>query len=376
MADEKKPKIDLKARLGKTNVAAPPPAGVPIPPPPVAGMPGNTPSTRPPGGSIPVPRGISPSGIPAGLDPSSPIVAAMQQQVARAQPAPPPQPQRIEVDESTVTEASAKARKQGVMIGLVVAVVLGVVGYVAGGAMEQSSVRSKSVSFAQALSKDATTAKGQLEKIAAKVEEARDSLGKKKYPDGLGKDLRGLNVDFDGLKLQGARFSGFSMDTTQNLMAFISQVQTVNDRRQALANLLDSLQKPISEMWTGKPQTLHIAVLQRTPRGPFAQLALLKDPITADPPNEFITAKPTVAKVGKFNGDLKDAPAAAPIAPGSFESMCPSEVVGQVAQLGAQLRNIITEIRGEKETPDNPIEAKPGLLKRADALIEGLNKVK
>lgn len=383
MADEKKPKIDLKARLGKTNVGVAPPSGVPaagpgaIPAPPsgpggLPGMGGPT-SNRPPPQSIPVPQGLTPSGMPAGLDPSNPIVAAMARQGPRA-PAPPPQPQRIEIDETVVEEVRGKSRKQGILMGLIAGVVFAIIGYFGGVANEARGAREKSIGFAKSLSTDVTTAKGQLEKIVAKLDEGKESLSKKKFPDSLARDLRALNVDFDGLKLQGARFSGFSSDTTQSLMQFITMVQSVNDRRQAVANLLDSVQKPLNEMWNGKPQTLFVAIMTRTQRGPFAQLAMLKEPMTGDPPAEFIV-KPS-NKVSKFGGELKDAPAAVPLMPGSFEQACPPESAGQVSQLGAQLAKLINEIRGEKETADNPVDTKPGLLKKAEQLNEGLLRVK
>ena len=40
--------------------------------------------------------------------------------------------------------------------------------------------------------------------------------------DTLAKDLSAINVDFDGTKLAGVRFSGFSQETTTGLIEFIS----------------------------------------------------------------------------------------------------------------------------------------------------------
>ncbi len=380
MADEKKPKIDLKARLGKTNVgvAVPPGppgvAGVPVPvPPPPTGMPGGPPSNRPP--SIPVPRGVGPSGIPQGLDPNSPIVAAMQQQERAARPhvpQQPQQPQRIEVDETAAIEANKKGRTIGVVIGLIVGVMLAIVAYFAGSSVEQKGARDRAVAFAHDLSKDATTARGQLEKISQKIDEGREQLNKKTFPATLAADLRAINVDFTGRKLQGARFNGFKDTTTQDLMGFIVSVQAVNERRTLIANLLDTVQKPFADQLNAKPQTLQIAVMQKTARGPFAQLATLKDPLTGDPPGEFVTTQGKVKTYG--GGELREA-AGVPLIPGALDALCPPATAGQFAQLITQLSKLSTDIKGEKENPENPVEPKPGLLKQADLLIEGLNKV-
>src|SRR5262245_11572072 len=141
MADEKKPKIDLKARLGKAAVggATPPaPGGIPVPattPIPTAAAPtgaggGNagaipTPAT-PKAVGLPVPPGIPVGPPPAfqspglNLDPSNPLAAAVAQPAKKpSRPAPPPQPQRIEVDELTVQEARKGARKQGLIAGVI-----------------------------------------------------------------------------------------------------------------------------------------------------------------------------------------------------------------------------------------------------------------
>ena len=135
------------------------------------------------------------------------------------------------------------------------------------------------------------------------------------------------------------------------------------------------LQKPLTEMWAATtPLVLHVAVLQKTPRGPFAHLALLKEPLKGDPPNEFAMRNPPNVK--RFGGDLKDNSAAVPLFPGTFEAACPSETVGSVGQLGAQLGKLITEIKGEREDPQNPVDAKPGLVKKANDLVLGLQKVR
>ncbi|MBX3230232.1 MAG: hypothetical protein KIT84_24630 [Labilithrix sp.] len=423
MADEKKPKIDLKARLGKgaAGGATPPPpqaggmpGGMPVPAPVPggvaagigqttanlgpgpAGIPAPTPTAPRVGGGLPVPPGI-PVGPPPAfqapgikLDPSNPLAAAMAPaHPARAKSVPPPQPQRIEVDELTVQEARKGARKQGLVAGLVVGVVLGAVGYIAGGAQETNKGRTQSTAHAKSLAADVNTSRETLKTIADKVEAGRNTLGRdKKFPDTLAKELGALNVDFDGSKLAGVRFSGFSTETTSGLIEYITGVQSLNDRRNALIGLLTKLQKPMTEQLANAaankpPQVTFIVLLNRDgAKNPYAVLAPLKTPIelTANMPAEFTAIDPiskggvTAPKATSF-----DKPGAAYVVPRSIEAAMPSETSGQIGQLVSQLTNMINAIRGEQpvQGPEggSVVEPKPGLLERADRLVTGLNKV-
>src|SRR3984885_12412600 len=100
MADEKKPKIDLKARLGKTQVGAqaPPAGGLPAPtpaPPPAGRGVAGPPPTPTPGPALPIPPGVPVGGPQFGgsssaagsIDPSNPLSAGATPYRA---PAPPP----------------------------------------------------------------------------------------------------------------------------------------------------------------------------------------------------------------------------------------------------------------------------------------------
>ena len=409
MAEEKKPKIDLKARLGKgAGGATPPPpvAGIPVPAVPSAGagasagmgVPQSSPSGSPhAGGGLPVPPGI-PVGPPpafgrmggAPIDPSNPLAAAATPYRAPAPP-PPPQPQRIEVDEMAVHEARKGARKQGLIAGLVASAVLGAIGYIAGGAVETNKGRQKSVGDAKSLALDVAKSRDQLKTISDKVEAGKNSLLKdKKFPDTLAKELGGINVDFDGNKLAGVRFSGFPQETTSTLIEYITLVQTLNDRKTAIIGLLQRLQKPITEQLTsGQKTTINYVVLfgkQDPSRNPFALLAPLQKPIeAANPaaialPPEFAATDPLTRQnlsVPKYTkGDL-DKPSAVYVLPKSIEAACPSETAGSIAQLGSQLGRVLSDIRGEQAAPGGDVitEGKAGLTERADKLVTSLNRV-
>ncbi|HSO39868.1 MAG TPA: hypothetical protein VLT33_45385 [Labilithrix sp.] len=405
MAEEKKPKIDLKARLGKGAATPPPPqagaAGIPmpaVPTPGIAAPPASNPTAGSSGGGLPMPPGI-PVGPPpafgkpsphAAIDPGNPLAAAATPYRAPSPPQP-VQPQRIEVDEMAVQEARKGARKQGLMAGLVAAVVLGAIGYIAGGAIETSKGRAKSVGDAKSLAVDVAKSRDQLKLIGDKVEAGKNSLLKdKKFPDTLAKELGGINVDFDGNKLAGVRFSGFPQETTSTLIEYITQVQTLNDRKTAIIGLLSRLQRPITEQLTaGQKTNIQYVVFfgrQDPSKNPFAMLAPLTKPIEAANPTaislpaEFTATDPLTRQnisAPKYTTGNLDKASAVYVLPKSIEAACPSETAGSIAQLGSQLSRVLTDIKGEQAAPGGDVvtETKPGLLDRADKLVTSLNKV-
>lgn len=407
MAEEKKPKIDLKARLGKTGVQhavpVPPPTGGSVPAPPVAaptpGVPsaGASGSVRPPDSmrSVRPPPAFVKGPAPAAIDPSSPlaVVAApyRPQTAAPAAPPPPPQAQRIEVDEQAVHQARKGGLKQGVIAGAVGAVILGVVGYIAGGASETSKGHDKSVKDAQSLAGDVEKARDQLKTLADKVEAGRDTLTKsRQFPDSLAKELGGLNIDFDGSKLAGIRFSGYSAQTSGALIEYITAVQTVNDRKSALASLLSRLQKPITEqLKPGKPANVgHVVLLgNKDPSGnyfgvlaPLTKAIEVANPAQISLPAEFTATDPlskSNVKLPKYVSGGFEKGAALYVAPASVDAACPSETSGQIAQLVSQLSRLVTDVRGEQaaQSADIVTETKPGLLEMSDKLSEALKKV-
>jgi hypothetical protein len=403
MAEERKPKIDLKARLGKTP-GPPPQAAVPVPrAAPSAGglgMPVGVavPTPRPSGGGLPgVPVGPPPGyggggggGGGSTLDPSHPLAAVAAPY--RAPAAAPPQATRIEVDEMAVQQAAKSATRKGFVAGAILALVLGGVGYVAGGAAEQGAGRAKSKGDAVELSANVGKARDTLKTLADKMEAGSKSLlQERKFPDALSKDLGGLNVDFDGSQLAGRRFSGFPQDTTRNLTEFITAVQGVNDRKLLIMKLLDRLQKPITEQLAipaGQQKVSYVVAVDRDPSGNLAGfLSPLTAPIPVTAQNIALPAKFAFANPGGggntelpryAGGDIATKPAAIYVVPKTFDTVCPSAQAGQIAQLAAQIGEFTHSIRGEAQAPageDVVQDSKPGLVERADKLVDQLNKI-
>jgi hypothetical protein len=397
MADDKKPKIDLKARLGKQGGgAAPAPTPMPIgiaPPrsqPPAA--PGSSPSA-PPGVPVGPPPRFGGGAQAAALDPSNPLAAvAAPYRAAQAQPqAAAHAATRIEVDEGVVQEARRGAVKRGMIIGLIIAAILGGVGFVAGGASEQGKAREKSKADAASLGEDLTKAKDTLTKLAEKMEDGVKILSGGKFPDKLAGELGGLNVAFDGSELAGRRFSGFPQETTAMLVDFITSVQALNDRKEIVQGLLTKLQKPMTAQLNAAPGsgsiTLIAAVQKDSSGNPYAFLAPLSAPIAFTSssdikwPPQFTFSDPmgggSNANAPRYTGgDISKAAAAIPVVGKTFERVCPSEAAGGVAQLKAQIGGFIRDIKGEgPASPDVVSDSKAGLIERADKLLLGLQKV-
>lgn len=402
MAEERK-KIDLKARLGKTP--APPPVAPTSAPPSPYGVAQSFSKAPPPAASSGAGLPGVPVGVPVGpppqftrsaypapaIDPSHPLAAVAAPY--RPQTVSPAQPQRIEVDELAVQQASRSARKQGIVVGLVFAVVLGGVGYVAGGASEQGAGRAKSKNDAAELSGSVGKARDALKTLGDKMEAGSKSLlAERKFPDALTKELGGLNVDFDGTQLAGRRFSGFPQETTHDLVEFITSVQAVNDRKQIIQGLLVRLQKPITEQLAAPPGQQKVSYVVAVDRDPTGNLAGFLSPLTAaipvtasriELPAKFAFANPGGGgntELPRYTGgDIAKTPAAIYVVPKTFDTVCPSAQSGQVAQLGAQIGEFIRTIRGEgtgaAPGEDAVQDSKPGLVERANKLVDELNKI-
>lgn len=411
MADEKKPKIDLKARLGKTAVPVPTPAPAPVavspsgrPAPRPASIPAPARSQPPPARDaqgIPIPTASTPGGLPiptpspfapAGMDRSNPLAAAMAPAYAQPQrqAARPPEPQRIEFDDLTVQQASRGGVKKGVAIGAVLAVILGGVGYTAGGAMEQRAGRDASKAGAVDMANDATKARDQLKTLADKMEAGRkELLTDHKFPATLAHDLGAVNVAFEGTELAGRRFSGFSTDTTRDLIAFVQSVDGVNKHKDVIVSLLTTLQKPITEQLAIPPGQIkinYVVAVERDPAGNVAGfLSKLVDPIAVTGQNISLPAEYTFigpggggnSKAPSFkSGDIGVKPAAIYVVPKTFDTVCPTAQSSQVAQLGLKIGDFITELKGEAAGDTNTVtDSKPGLIEQADKLIKELGTV-
>jgi hypothetical protein len=351
----------------------------------------------PVGGAASVPP---PSGMPGaarsapspGVDPRNPLAAAAQgalrQAVGVAVPsAPIIQSQRIEVDEGAVHTARSGGRKQGVVIGLVLAIGAGAVAWVGGSASQQGAARAQGVHDAHDLAADLVKAKDSLDQLDRKLQDGAKSLiADRKFPDALAQELAGMNVDFGGDKLFGRRFSGVPADTTRNLFDFITRVTSLNDKKDLVVALLNKLQKPIKEELSRPPGQLplqYVLVVDKDTPSMGGFLAPLAAPIGPESgvPNELTFINPRGSgnvKLPRLTLDrIPRDGAAITVVPNTFEKVCPSTQRGQIAQLVSSMNSLVGDIEGQKppEGGDVITETKPGLGDLALRMADALNKV-
>jgi hypothetical protein len=227
--------------------------------------------------SVPPPSGIPrpPASVrPTNLDPNNPLAAVAGYKPSA--PAPAMAAQRIEVDEMAVVQARSGARRQGFIGGMVLAIAVGLVAYMAGGAQQQGADRKKSTQDAHDLANDLNTAKKQLDDLKTALTAGGSTLlNDHKYPADLGKQVSGMVVDFTGDKLFGRRFSGVPADTLRDLMDFITRVAALNNKKDLVTSLLNSVKLKdaitqdlaISVAGKGSPVTLVAVVDKDTPGG-------------------------------------------------------------------------------------------------------------
>jgi hypothetical protein len=313
---------------------------------------------------------------------------AFKQAVGVAAPSTPliHQPQRIEVDEGAVHQARSGGRKQGVVIGLVLAIGAGAVAWVGGSASQQGAARAQGVHDAHDLAADLLKAKESLDQLDHKLQDGAKSLVvDRKFPDELAQQLSGMNVDFGGDKLFGRRFSGVPADTTRNLFDFITRVTTLNDKKDLVVSLLNKLQKPIKEELSrsGQLPVQYVVVVDKDTPTSGAFLAPLASPLTPESgvPNELTFANPRGSgnvKLPRLTLDrIPREGAAITVVPNTFEKVCPSTQRGQIAQLVASMNSLIGEIEGQKPPAEGDVitETKAGLGDVALKLADALNKV-
>jgi hypothetical protein len=387
MAEDRKPKIDLKSRLQKMGG---PPGATPPPPtgsmPPSLGASGLRGPSLPPGSMPPGAPQRSLSGRPPGLDVAGQL-AAVAQPFAQAVAAGPMQPQLIELDEGVVRQARSGGFKRGLMAGIVVAGVFGVLGYVGGSATSQGAARMQGVHDAHDLAADVVKAKTSLDELRQKLQDGGKTLiADRKFPADLGQQLSALNVDFGGDKLFGRRFSGVPADTTRLLFEFITRVQTLNDKKDLIVSLLSKLQKPITEELSRPPGQLpvsYVVVVDKDTPSSGAFLAPLATPIAPDDkngvPSELTFANPRGGgnvKLPRLSTDkIPKEGAAITIVPNTFEKVCPSATRGQIAQLISSMNSVVDDIQGQRAEGEAITEPKPGLADTAAKLVDQLNKV-
>lgn len=391
--DKKKAKIDLKARLGKTQTgmtAVPLPVpgvgsspssqpGAPAPPSsdgvPAPAVPTPAPSVRPSGGIAP-PPGISP-GIPL-----PPFAQRPSQREPAQKPTAAQQTIKVEVGEE-VHEERKKASKRTALFAALAAVVGVAAGFAIGGAKERSDAGKRGVQTAGDIEKEVKAANEKVKELGDKLQEAYDKLGRKEFPADLASTLGGINVPFDATNLEKPGIGNVGK-SLKPLLKYTKDVQDLNEDKDQLKNILGSVQPQAEKAWKEEKEPMvNYSVIFRPEgsKGMVAELVPNKDPfkIGADFPKEYPVLKPemqqgqlkSVEKKAKRweKGDLTGSdPVAIPVSP-QTTSFLADKVV---PQLRVKILEQIEAINGKNK--DTPQETK-GILKEGEDLVIELHKL-
>lgn len=356
MNDHQKPKIDLKARLGKKSVSSP--SGPSIPPPITA-------TSRP--GAIPAP----PFGAPK-TDPFSSVSASQ---------APPPKPQAIKVEMSEeVVQEQKKQKKKGYVIAVVTLIIGGIVGFMVGGSNETSNQQKVAARDAGDLAKEVTTATETAEQLADVVKAIKDKMASGKYPEEETKKLGGLRIPFEGANL-GLRVIGrFNKEVNRSLVAFAGMTEKANDLTEDVQRMISGSKKSLDDAFAlkDKPKVQWSAIVSGGPSGPWATLAAIPEPFFAKSDDKAAWPESVKMRLGGKETTVKryakgdpagGDPQFIPIEPVSQNSVCPNL---HVARIIRSVQDLEDTLRGVKD-PGGHEET--GLIETGTAIAEKLKGI-
>ena len=371
---DNKPKIDLKARLGKKTVSAPltssvpPPVGLQRPLVQQASRP-SAPAARP-GGSVPAPPFAQASRAPR-IDPNDPYSSV----AASSSPATAQRPREIRVDMEEVRAANRGRRGRVLFLSLVTAAVGGFLGFTFGGGYERGKAGKAAVIGSKELLKEVEDSNAQIQQLSETLKSARQKLlNKGQYPQEEVTKLGAINIPFKPMSMLDKGIGRFKRDTMVMLIDYATAVEAANDQKEALQRLLGSgsLKALIEEQQ--KPKVRWIATVEGGPGGPWVTLERLPEA------NVFLMGekwpeqleikgeKDAVTKLKRYtSGDPTGSEP--PFIPMSPQSQGPSDVVGSLI---SQLLKFDETLRGNKEDPTNE---KTGLLERGQKLADALKRI-
>jgi len=356
MAEDRKPKIDLKARLGKKTVAAK-------------------------SGSIPPPVGI-PAPIPFGrrgpkVDASDPYAAL------KADQAPVPAKQqaiKVEMSEEVV-QAQKKGRTRIIALAGVTAVVGALLGYAIGSGVERGKGATQALEGANQLVKEVDDANAKIEELASVLVAAKEKISSNKYPEEEVSKLGGINIPFEGANLAGKGIGRFKADIITMLIDFAGGAQEANDQKEKVARVLSGSKPAIMDFLAQQtnPKVRWGVFVTNGPGGPWANMQPVPEPFLAKA--EAKTPWPDVFKIAdggktielkryKTGSPMSGTPEIMPVDPTTQGSVCPSDVV---IRLGRELQDLEEVLKGKKS--DVPDEEKTGLLVNGPAPTEKLKTI-
>jgi len=349
--DQKKPKIDLKARLGKKTVSG---VGASIPPPIVS-----------PGGSIPAPPFAS---RPAPAFEPEPVRVVEPQAI------------KIEMGEEVV-EAQKKARSKWLLVAAGTALVGGLLGYVFGGSVERGRGYTNAQVGAGILVEEVGKANDEIEKLADVLKKAKMTLADGKYPEAEISQFGAINIPFDATYLAGKGTALMGNDINRLLIKFASDASAANEAKDSLKNILGARREAITSYFAEKdaPKVHWSVTVSNSPQGPLASMVPIPAPFALTSKEQGF-AWPKEIEVPDGNKKVKlerytkgeptgSTPLLIPVDPGSENAVCAADALTPIVR---EFGNLEVLLRGDKSDPSNE---KTGLIDTGSTLVEKLKGV-
>lgn len=359
---QNKPKIDLRARLGKKTVGT---AGPSIPPPMATGA------------SIPAPpfvnRSVPP---PAAAEPERPRYIE-------------PQAIKIEMSEE-VMAAQKKGKTKIIMMASACALIGGLIGIAFGGGMERGKRQEIALEGAKLLGSEVDKANAEIEKLAAVVAEAKRALSDGEYPEKQISELADIGIPFDGTYLVGKGTGLMSAKVNLKLIEFASKSSEANEQKDKLQRVLSGARKGIEELLSqkDKPKFNWSIYMVNGPHGPMAAMQPLPEPFLISSkekikdkdgkmvdyawPDEFEVAdgaKKTKLKRYKDGNPIDSTPMLIPVDPSSQAAVCANDTM---VRLRDELVKLEELLKGDKSDPS---DEKTGLVDLGQGLIDELKQI-
>jgi hypothetical protein len=373
MSEDKKPKIDLKARLGKKTVGAP-----------AAG----------PGGSIPPPAGIPKpygvGGIPAPAVGGGGAVARPAPVVDASNPygamepaaAPVVKPAEIKVELSDeVLRAQGRGKTKVLVLAIITAALGGFVGFTLGGVSERGKGTDAAKQGAADLVKEVEEANKKIEELAGVLKSAKEKLSKAKFPDEEVSKLGALNIPFGGTNLSGKGIGRFKSDVLNMLVEFASASAEANDQKEKIQSVLNRNKKGVTEFLESqtKPVVRWSVIVGGSPLGPIASMQPVPTPFQlvgeqgkqhSWPESFDLMEKDKKISIKRYlKGDAAtENPTFIPVDPSTQTLVCPNDVVFSIRR---ELTGMEEVLRGDP----TPGEEKTGLLEVGQNLLKKLKEI-
>jgi hypothetical protein len=357
-----KPKIDLKARLGRRPGATPASASIPPPvgvnPQQGSGAPGGHASGFPASGGY----GSQQPQVRTSYEPmgAAPVVHASPMRMSG--------PSGLEMD-AEFAAVQKSGRTKTIILAAATAVVGGVLGFAVGGLSERNAVAEAAVIGAKTLSTEIDAANASAARLTEVLASAGKALKEGKYPDKEVKDLGGINIPFDGTNLSGKSIGRFKPQLLTMLISYAEAASKANNQKDRIRGLLSYSKEGVEELLAQNTNPrVHWGVsIQSTPQGPWGTMQVLPTAFPANggwPAAFDVQSGDQKVSIKRYTGGDPgrgaDGAQLIPIAPSTQAVVCPADTVVRLRRELSDMQKILTgdetpgqEITGLSQLGDN-----------------------